>query len=71
MEDGNPDMISHRINFTKRQMISSVINEIVGYQQVGYKDIKPVDELYHVIARLPAATDEYEKILWAESKKRE
>ncbi|KAJ3158322.1 Son of sevenless 2 [Geranomyces michiganensis] len=71
MEDGNPDFIAHRINFTKRQMISGVINEIVSYQQVGYKDIKPLDELYHIIARLPAATDEYEKLLWNESKKRE
>ncbi|KAJ3151096.1 Son of sevenless 2 [Geranomyces variabilis] len=71
MEDGNPDFIGHRINFTKRQMISGVINEIVSYQQVGYKDIKPLDELYHIIARLPAATDEYEKLLWNESKKRE
>lgn len=71
MEDGNPDFIAHRINFTKRQMISGVINEIVSYQQVSYTDIKVLDELYHIIARLPAATDEYEKILWSESKKRE
>ncbi|KAI8905244.1 hypothetical protein DFJ77DRAFT_443742 [Powellomyces hirtus] len=30
MEDGNPDFIAHRINFTKRQMISGVINEIAA-----------------------------------------
>ncbi|KAI8820233.1 ras guanine nucleotide exchange factor domain-containing protein [Fimicolochytrium jonesii] len=71
MEDGNPDNIEHRINFTKRQMISGVINEILSFQQTGYTDIKPMEELYNVIARLPAATDEYEKILWSESKKRE
>ncbi|KAJ3017392.1 hypothetical protein HKX48_003567 [Thoreauomyces humboldtii] len=71
MEDGNPDHIGHRINFTKRQMVSGVINEMASYQQVAYAGVKPVDELWNICARLPAATDEYEKVLWAESKKKE
>ncbi|KAJ3077984.1 hypothetical protein HK102_004817 [Quaeritorhiza haematococci] len=75
MEDGNPDKIETRINFTKREMISGVIREIQQYQGAPLHPIagahKPDEELLQLLFRLPEANDEVEKALWLESKKKE
>jgi len=75
MEDGNPnDIITENnlklINFTKRDMISKVIREIQGYQYVNY-NIKSSEDLARLLDKLPDATEEFEKVLYELSLKRE
>ncbi|KAJ3054042.1 hypothetical protein HK097_002777 [Rhizophlyctis rosea] len=71
MEDGNPNTLGLRINFTKREMISSVIRGIVHLQSTPYDGIKPADGLLQLLASLPDATEQVEKVLWEESKRLE
>ncbi|KAJ3033744.1 hypothetical protein HDV00_005865 [Rhizophlyctis rosea] len=71
MEDGNPNNIGPRINFTKREMISSVIRGVVQLQSTPYEGIKVVDGLLGALYHLPDATEEVEKVLWEESKRLE
>ncbi|KAL2915222.1 hypothetical protein HK105_205329 [Polyrhizophydium stewartii] len=68
MEDGNPDMIQNRINFSKRELISGVIREMIVLQQTLYS-IKPVEELAAILSNIPEASEDQEKRMWLESKK--
>ncbi|KAJ1344889.1 hypothetical protein BSLG_000404 [Batrachochytrium salamandrivorans] len=70
MEDGNPDVVQNRINFSKRELISGVIREMVGYQQTAYL-IKPLEELAAILSNISEASEDQEKKMWLESKKLE
>jgi hypothetical protein len=67
IEDGNPDTVDNLINFSKRELISKSIRELVEYQQLSYQ-IKPQGELTRLLQMLPAASDIQEKSLWSLSK---
>lgn len=72
MEDGNPDLIGPRINFVKRDMISKVIQQIQQYQEKSLNTSDSFnEELMQLLWNIPESNNEYEKILWDESKLRE
>ncbi|KAJ3244237.1 hypothetical protein HK104_008055 [Borealophlyctis nickersoniae] len=53
-------------------MIGSLIREIVGLQTTPYDNIKVVDDVYDALAgAVGDATEEVERVLWEESKRRE
>jgi len=62
MEDGNPNFIDNRINFTKRSLISTLIREIQQYQAISY-NIKPIKELQQLL-EFPIFSEEMEKRLY-------
>jgi len=62
MEDGNPNFIDNRINFTKRSLISTLIREIQQYQSIGYT-LKPIKELQQLL-EFPLFSEEMEKRLY-------
>ncbi|TPX40913.1 hypothetical protein SeLEV6574_g06351 [Synchytrium endobioticum] len=70
MEDGNPNNIDNLINFTKRQMVSTVIREVHQYQSSPV-NFKTVDELARLLNVFPDANDTFEKLLYELSLKRE
>ncbi|KAJ3321086.1 hypothetical protein HDV06_004644 [Boothiomyces sp. JEL0866] len=67
IEDGNPDLIDGLINFSKKELISKVIREIMEYQQFPYT-IKPHSELIACLSSIPEASEELEKQMWTQSK---
>jgi len=69
MEDGNPNFIDNRINFTKRSLISTLIREIQQYQAINYS-IKPIKELQQLL-NFPLFSEEMEKELYKISLLRE
>ena len=52
VEDGNPDKIGELINFSKRQFVFNIIDEIDRYQQIGY-NFNLVDNIAHFLTELP------------------
>lgn len=70
MEDGNPDTVEHRINFSKRTLIANVIHEVQQYQSTPY-NLKAVDEAQAVIASFQDHTEAREKALYSKSLERE
>jgi len=60
MEDGNPNFIENRINFTKRSLISTLIREIQQYQSIPYT-VKPIKELQQLL-QFPIYSEEMEKM---------
>jgi len=69
MEDGNPNFIDNRINFTKRSLISTLIREIQQYQVINYS-VKPIKELQQLLD-FTLFTEEMEKKLYERSLNRE
>jgi len=69
MEDGNPNFIENRINFTKRSLISTLIREIQQYQAISYS-VKPIKELQQLL-EFPIFSEEMEKRLYEISLLRE
>ncbi|KAJ3258646.1 hypothetical protein HK103_003435 [Boothiomyces macroporosus] len=67
IEDGNPDLVDGLINFSKKELISKVIREIMEYQQFPYT-IKPHSELIACLSSIPEASEELEKQMWTQSK---
>jgi hypothetical protein len=67
IEDGNPDTVDEKINFSKRELISKSIRELMEYQQLPYQ-MKPQGELTRLLQSLPAASDLQDKNLWNLSK---
>ncbi|EGG22376.1 Ras guanine nucleotide exchange factor [Cavenderia fasciculata] len=57
MEDGNPDTISHMINFQKRELIYRVISEVQATQQVKY-DFPTVEPIHTLLIELPSSSSE-------------
>lgn len=71
MEDGNPDMIDGRINFVKRDMVSKVIQKFQEHQQMSNAGDSFSEELMQLLWSIPAASNEYERLLWEQSKSKE
>jgi len=69
MEDGNPNFIDNRINFTKLSLISTLIREIQQYQVINYS-VKPIKELQQLLD-FTLFTEEMEKKLYERSLNRE
>ncbi|KAJ3272827.1 hypothetical protein HDV01_005255 [Terramyces sp. JEL0728] len=67
IEDGNPDLIDGLINFSKKELISKVIREIMEYQQFPYT-IKPHSELIACLSSISEASEGLEKQMWTQSK---
>lgn len=68
VEDGNPDFVEVNgntlINFRKRELVYTVIQEIQDYQQLPYTDIVLQLDITKVLTNPPTATDDE---LWATS----
>jgi hypothetical protein len=71
MEDGNPDMIQERINFVKRDLISRTIQRLMIQQESSNAGDKFSEELMQLLWNIPEASNEYDNMLWMESKERE
>lgn len=72
IEDGNPDNLGNRINFSKRTMVSRVIQQLQQYQEnCPPPQTNLNEELIQQLWSIPEASNDYEKLLYAESKKRE
>ncbi|KAJ2998963.1 hypothetical protein HDV02_003801 [Globomyces sp. JEL0801] len=67
IEDGNPDFVDHLINFSKREMISKIIRNIMEFQQCCYT-IKPNPDILSVLYNLPEASEVNEKAMYLLSK---
>ena len=54
IDDGNPSEYGDgMINFTKRQLVAGVLNEVLKYQQSQF-DIKPEEPLFSFLKEFPA-----------------
>eukprot|EP01090_Pellita_catalonica_P007974 TRINITY_DN1859_c0_g1_i1.p1 TRINITY_DN1859_c0_g1~~TRINITY_DN1859_c0_g1_i1.p1 ORF type:complete len:1124 (-),score=199.38 TRINITY_DN1859_c0_g1_i1:97-3090(-) len=56
IEDGNPDMIDGLINYSKRELVNKVIEEVQHYQGTRY-DIEKKEHEYAFLSELPSMTD--------------
>ena len=57
IEDGNPDMDGHLINFDKRYKVAAVIGEIQQYQKIGY-DFVPYSQVQYWLTKLESVDEE-------------
>jgi len=55
IEDGNDDKIkeTNLINFSKRELVYGIIEEVKQYQQAKY-DVKAMEPIFTFLAKLPA-----------------
>ena len=71
IEDGNANNLEGVINFSKREMTSKVIKELMEYQQFPYNQLKQNAGLLEKLNNLPEASETLEKRLWKLSKELE
>jgi RasGEF domain/RasGEF N-terminal motif len=57
MEDGNPDDVNGLINFYKRTLIRTVVDDVLRHQVVCY-NLKLIPQLQSLIARIPRLSEE-------------
>ena len=66
IEEGNKDIVEGKINFSKQEFVSKIINEVINFQQVQYR-ISP--SVSFIDLRLYEGTSD--KDLWELSKRLE
>ena len=56
IEDGNPSMVKGLINFEQKRQLYRVIAQVQSMQEIPYQFFR-VMPLYHLLRRLPSASD--------------
>ena len=51
-EDGNPNLIDNLINFSKRELVYKIIEEVKQYQVTGY-NFESKEPIFTFLAQLP------------------
>jgi hypothetical protein len=67
IQDGNPNKIEGRINFTKRELMFGQIRRIMEYQQIPF-NLKPLEELGIILCNFPITSKDIEKQTWSRSR---